>query len=369
MSGTLRVGINARLLHAPDLRGWNRYTGNLLAALAARGVELVLYSDRPPHESHLARLPEGSYQTRVAPSMYYPIWAQHWLPRQCARDRVDLLHTPFHFGLPWSSPCPRVLTLHDAIDRVDYGPRTSWRGAGRRAGREPTRPVGGAGPGRAGHHRERARPGRPHHAFRRAGRQDHRDPRGGRPPVPRAGSARRPRAVRRAHGLVRPYIFYVGGWEGRKNLPFLIRAFAAADLGGVDLVLAGGRDSQRAEPLDRARVCGMADRVHRLGWAEEADLPALYAEALAFVNPSAYEGFGLQLCEAMAVGCPTLAARATALPEVLGAGGETFHLDAPDELAGLLRRVATEPDYREELSRRAGCARPTSRGRARRRRR
>ena len=133
MSGTLRVGINARLLHAPDLRGWNRYTGNLLAALAARGVELVLYSDRPPHESHLARLPEGSYQIRVAPSMYYPIWAQHWLPRQCARDRVDLLHTPFHFGLPWSSPCPRVLTLHDAIDRVDYGSCTSWRARWRRA--------------------------------------------------------------------------------------------------------------------------------------------------------------------------------------------------------------------------------------------
>ena len=92
--------------------------------------------------------------------MYYPIWAQRWLPRQCARDRVDLLHTPFHFGLPWSSPCPRVLTLHDAIDRVDYGPCDILaRALGAARGREPTRPVGGAGPGRAGHHRERARPG------------------------------------------------------------------------------------------------------------------------------------------------------------------------------------------------------------------
>jgi glycosyltransferase involved in cell wall biosynthesis len=286
--------------------------------------------------------------------MYYPIWAQHWLPRQCARDRVDLLHTPFHFGLPWSSPCPRVLTLHDAIDRVDYGSCTSWRArwAPRAVANRLDQWAARVRAERVITVSEHARGDLITHLGVPADKitmiPEAADPRF-HEPVPLDDRAR----VRRAHGLVRPYIFYVGGWEGRKNLPFLIRAFAAADLGGVDLVLAGGRDSQRAELLDRARVCGMADRVHRLGWAEEADLPALYAEALVFVNPSAYEGFGLQLCEAMAVGCPTLAARATALPEVLGAGGETFHLDAPDELAGLLRRVATEPDYREELSRRA----------------
>ena len=108
-------GFNARLLHAPDLRGWNRYTVNLLGALIPLEIEPVLYTDRPLHPSHLDRLPEGSVAVRVAPAMPYPVWEQRWLPRQCGRDRVDLLHSPFNFGLPWSSPCPRVLTLHDAI--------------------------------------------------------------------------------------------------------------------------------------------------------------------------------------------------------------------------------------------------------------
>src|SRR6478672_4907777 len=110
----MKVAFNARLLAAPTLRGWNRYTINLLERLPALGVELFLYSDQPIHESHLARLPAGSFQVRVQ-AMRYALWEQVWLPRQCRRDGVDLLHCPLNFGLPWSSPCPRVLTLHDAI--------------------------------------------------------------------------------------------------------------------------------------------------------------------------------------------------------------------------------------------------------------
>src|SRR5262249_50972466 len=122
----VKVAFNARLLVAPTLRGWNRYTVNLLAQLPALGVELFLYGDRPLHESHLARLPEGSYQVRIG-AMRYPLWEQYWLPRQCERDRVDLLHCPLNFGLPLWSPCPRVLTLHDAIEQVYYAPKQSWR--------------------------------------------------------------------------------------------------------------------------------------------------------------------------------------------------------------------------------------------------
>ena len=49
----------------------------------------------------------------------------------------------------------------------------------------------------------------------------------------------------------------------------------------------------------------------------------------------------------------TLAARATCLPEVLGAGGQTFDLTNPGELAGQLKRLATDPGYRNDLSDRA----------------
>jgi glycosyltransferase involved in cell wall biosynthesis len=153
--------------------------------------------------------------------------------------------------------------------------------------------------------------------------------------------------------LAKPYAFYVGGWEERKNVPFLMYAFAAADLHGIELVLAGGEDEQRGRLLALAAALGIANRVHFLGWVDDAELPALYTEALCFVYPSAYEGFGLQLCEAMAVGSPVFAARATCLPEVLGDGGETFPLDDPSILARLLHRVSQDAAYRSVLVNRA----------------
>ena len=352
----MRVGFNARLLHSPDSRGWNRYTVDLLAALPALGVEPVLYSDRPIHPVHLARLPEGTYRVSVGAVKPHAIWEQFWLPHQCGRDRVAVLHTPANFGLPCSSPCPRVLTLHDAIDQVYYAPRARsgarWKPAALR--------------GRLAHWSARTRAHRLITVSMHA-RGDLVE-RLGVPAekvrvIPLAADATflepvspavRERVLTQLE-LTHPYIFYVGGWDPRKNVPFLLLAFAAAgnDLMGVDLVLAGGRDVERATLCELATALGVQDRLRLLGWVDDADLPALYAEAQAFVYPSEYEGFGLQLCEAMAMGCPVLAARATSLPEVLGGGGETFGLESADELAGLLRRVVLEPYYRDELCRRA----------------
>ena len=143
--------------------------------------------------------------------------------------------------------------------------------------------------------------------------------------------------------------------RGGRTSPSSCRGFAAARLDDVSLVLAGGRREQRSALVDLADSLGLGDRLRLLDWVEEDDLPALYAEALAFAYPSEYEGFGLQLCESMAVGCPTLAARATCLPEVLGSGGETFSLEDTSELAVLLRRVAADESFRAE----SVCAGPS----------
>lgn len=350
----MKIGINAVLLGEPSLRGWNRYTVNLLAELAGRGIELALYSRAPIFEGHLARLPAGSFQTRVDSSGRYLNWEQRRLPKFCERDRVDLLHSPFNYGLPWSSPCPKVLTLHDAIEFIYYGRRASWRSRLTRGSLQTS----------FMHWVARTRADRiitvSEHAkkdliaFLRlpAGRIDvvleAADPSFHRPVDPADRQASRDR-----HDLRKPYVFYIGGWEERKNIPCLVRGFAAANLAGVELVLAGGKEDQRAALIAEARSLGVGDRLRLLGWIADEELPALYAEALCFVYPSEYEGFGLQICEAMATGCPTLSSDRTSLPEVLGTGGATFDPDDPETLARLLRRVVEEPGFRAELVARA----------------
>jgi hypothetical protein len=161
------------------------------------------------------------------------------------------------------------------------------------------------------------------------------------------------RRIRSRYGLDDPYVFYVGGWEKRKNIPFLIRAFAQASLDGVSLVLAGGRDKERAELVRLAESLNVTRSLKLLGWVDDEDLPALYAEALCFVFPSEYEGFGLQLCEAMATGCPVLAAKASCLPEILDGGGESFALNSVNELEGLLKQLTMNDDFRRDLVQRA----------------
>jgi len=345
----MRIGYNARLLASADLRGWNRYTINLIAALTRIGVEPVLYSDRPIHHDHLDRL--GGAEVRVSPPMGYDRWEQIWLSRRARIDGVAALHSPFNFGLPWSTSCPRVLTLHDAIDQVYHGRprgvptinalRDRWRHRIARTRAHRIITVS-----------EHARGDIVRHLGVPASKvvviHEAADPRFG----PEVGADERAVVLGR-HGLTSPYVFYVGGWERRKNVPFLVRAFAEAGAEGVDLVLAGGRDEQRDALTEQARSLGIADRVRLIGFVADADLPALYAGSLGFVYPSEYEGFGLQLCEAMAMGRPVLAARATSLPEVLGDGGETFPLDSTTPLAAMIRRLATDPSYRDDLARRA----------------
>ena len=91
-----------------------------------------------------------------------------------------------------------------------------------------------------------------------------------------------------------------------------------------------------------------APRVHCVE-AEPHELPALYRGATAFVNPSRWESFGFQLVEAMATGTPLVAARRTAIPEIVGDAAMLFEPSSPVELAALLRIVTTDAALREDL--------------------
>ena len=147
--------------------------------------------------------------------------------------------------------------------------------------------------------------------------------------------------------LDKPYIFYIGGWDIRKNVPALIRAFGQLAPERRELVLAiggePGSDSGMFPDLRRL-AAPLGDRVRFLGRVSDEEKLRLYQHAELFVFPSLYEGFGLDPLEALACGCPVVCSNASSLPEIVGEA--TLRFDPRDE-AGLLaamRQALDDPD-------------------------
>ena len=144
-----------------------------------------------------------------------------------------------------------------------------------------------------------------------------------------------------------------------------------------NLVIAGAWDERYPEARELANSSGAKASPENdqlpassfqlpvwLGPVPEADLPALYSAATAFVFPSLYEGFGLPVLEAMACGTPVICSNTSSLPEVAGdpsagSGPSAALLVDPLDTAALadaLRLVLTDDGLRAELRRR-GLAR------------
>jgi glycosyltransferase involved in cell wall biosynthesis len=150
-----------------------------------------------------------------------------------------------------------------------------------------------------------------------------------------------------------PFLMAVGSASPSKNLPRLVKAFARSGLSGrVLLVVIGGTNAEVFASEDLPTVEG----VRYLGPIDDAGLKALYGQALALVQPSLYEGFGLPPLEAMACGCAVAAAKAAALPEVCGDAAIYFDPLSEQDIADAMQRLAEDESLRSSL-RCAGRAR------------
>ena len=85
------------------------------------------------------------------------------------------------------------------------------------------------------------------------------------------------------------------------------------------------------------------------GYVKENDLPLWYASSLAFVYPSKYEGFGLPVVEAMAVGTPVITSNVSSLPEVAGDAAVLIPPDDEDAWAEAMAQLSGSSEKRADL--------------------
>ena len=123
---------------------------------------------------------------------------------------------------------------------------------------------------------------------------------------------------RERRGLPERFIFYLGTIEPRKNLSVLIHAYNKIRPKNVKLICAGDKGWLYKEVFQIVEELHLGREVIFPGFVPQDELTLWYSACSVFVYPSAYEGFGLPVLEAMACGAITITTDAASLPEVAG---------------------------------------------------
>ncbi len=338
---SLRVLVDVRCLVDGDLRGFSRYTSELLRGLMTlRSVELVGVSDRPLDRDlgFDVAVVDGGREWRVE---------QLGFSRVASRVGADVLFCPTNRGLP-ATGAPSVLTLHDAVEwDADLVPRPTGRSR-LRFGYSTAASLAGATRiltvSRHSAREIRSRLGiaadridvvleAAGHSFRRT------------------HTTAELREARLRYGLPEEFALYVGGFDAKKSVETLFRAWRLIPADRRLPLVLGGRRGRDADALAAAVArLGVDDDVRFIGYVDDPLLPALYSTADLFVFPAVAEGFGLPPLEAMACGTATIVADAGALPEVVGSAAVRFAAGDASSLARVVARLTDDRAERDRLS-------------------
>ncbi|MDR5172640.1 glycosyltransferase family 4 protein [Methylobacillus flagellatus] len=148
------------------------------------------------------------------------------------------------------------------------------------------------------------------------------------------------------HGLgSRRYLLAVSSQAPHKNFKLISEAIEYLQDVGFDIVIAGGMNAA----VFGQNAHGLSQKIKWTGYVSNEELHALYANALCFVFPSLYEGFGIPPLEAMSCGCPVLASNAASIPEVCGDAALYFSPDDPQALAALIESFCKDSDLQKRM--------------------
>lgn len=151
---------------------------------------------------------------------------------------------------------------------------------------------------------------------------------------------RREKEILQKFGVTQRYFLYLGTLEPRKNLITLVKAFEQYRKNGYgeeELMIAGGKGWRFENTQEYIDSSVYRNDIHQIGYVSNEEKVALLKNAVAFVFPSLYEGFGIPILEAMESGVPVVTSRVSSMPEV---GGElAYYIDEPTDINDLTEKM------------------------------
>jgi glycosyltransferase involved in cell wall biosynthesis len=150
-----------------------------------------------------------------------------------------------------------------------------------------------------------------------------------------------------------PYVLHFATGDPRENTRVAVASYARATShvpAPAGLLLAGVRPGDLALLKKGAEGLGVGQRVYFVERVDDDTLVGVYQGAEAYLDPTLYEGFGLQLVEAMACGVPVISSNVMSVPEVVGDSGLLLDPDDEEGFAGALARVLSDRELRTQLA-------------------
>ena len=140
--------------------------------------------------------------------------------------------------------------------------------------------------------------------------------------------------LKEEYNLPNKYIMTLSTLEPRKNMEILLKAFTKVqERVNYDLVLVGRKGWKMDEIINKYNT---EKRIHITGFVDDKHLSVIYKNAMCFVFPSLYEGFGLPPVEALALGTPVISSDAASMPEILREQAVYFRNNSEEQLSELL---------------------------------
>jgi glycosyltransferase involved in cell wall biosynthesis len=342
MARQYRIGFDARLAGQKHA-GIGRYSEELLRALVQESGNHTLWIVFTYDKDQLPWLEKYSnIQRRVVPVRHYTIREQLVLPRIFSDAKLDLLHVP-HFNVPILYRGKFVVTIHDLLwhRRRDAGATTlsPWvyrikfhgykfvsEQAIQRAEKifVPTQTVA-----------KEVQEILPHVSSLAVTSEGLSESFLSISPPSKKSSPQKNSP---------PYCVYTGSLYPHKNVEVIFEALKSLPQMKVKLVSSRGVFTD--DTLARAQALGVAKQVEWLGYQTDEELIELYQNAVALIQPSFSEGFGLTGLEAMAAGCSVIASDIPVFHEVYKNFASYFDPHISSQLRSLLQeKLSAAKDY------------------------